>query len=375
MNKTKKIKIVVILGALSILGANILVNLSSTTDEIPHRITKDVPQPVPGRMLFNTFESNRSVSDVVCSRILLDEGIVQNNTWKPDKNCTILNYSKSEMSHFLSSRQRTGTADMWFMGDSRVRRLADMFVSLLMNNQPTQELKKYGSRKHTVDKTVITYIWSPILRGESSWPEQDNYGKLKLYDKLATILTLPEDKRPSFVFLATAVWYIMAQGKNRFQVLTDTLQTLYRIIRDISCNTDTKIVWIIQDRLYPGKFTGRFSKKDMEGNVMITEQNQLAERLLNGSGIHFWRSAHIVAELKGGSTEGTHVNIKAVESKARLLLNIYVQSIGETWSSENLGTSCRTIRTSTNTSTSTATSNNTINTIMTARNSTDKSKL
>jgi len=281
----------------------------------------------------------------MCSRVLLDKGSIRKKTWTPDKHCELHNYTTSELGHMLSLRHSTGTADMWFIGDSRVRRLWDMFVSLLRTNSPLKKLKKFGSRQSIVDKANFTYIWSPFLRGEGEWPGADSYAKQQLSDKLATIITLPHDKRPSFVFLGTAVWYTL--HKSEFKAaLKSTLQTLYPVLRNISLETDTKLVWIMQDRLYTRNKKVQKSIKDkylssyQERSTIITAQNEFSMHLLKGSGVYFWRSAHVVAELQGGIEPGSnHVSIKAVEQKARLLLNIYAQSIQEIWPSENLWTS------------------------------------
>jgi len=267
---------------------------------------------------------NTSLHNPVCSRALLDEGIVYKNTWKPAENCSLLNYTVSDIHHILEFRRRLDSADIWFIGDSRVRRLCDVFVSLL-NSVELKKLNKHFSSRYKVSDVNIEFTWAPYL---------------KVSKKLSNILSISDRERPTFVFLATSLWYFHfdRDSATRF---SDTLLSLYPVIKNISCYTNTKVVLILQDRLYPEKYA---RPRAFMTNENIIKFNEMAETLLKWSGVYIWRSAHILSDMIGESiADGCHASLHAIQKKAHVLLNIYGQSVTGSWPKENLNISCHEI--------------------------------
>jgi len=281
------------------------------------------------------------IPDILCSRVLLNDGCVHNKTWTPDKHCVLHNYTTSEIKHILSSRGRLGSADVWFAGDSRVRRLGDVFAALLKNEKHVTLPARHNNFKHIVKNIshnmTIEFIWSPFLY------VHERHGGSSIAKKLSSILTSARSDSPSFVFLSSCVWYMFRHAEDFIKRFTDTLLSLHPVIRNVSCSTETRVVWVLNDRVYPEHWNVKKNVKDVFTSANIRRMNEVAEHTLKGSGVYIWRSAHVVSDMIGQNDETnspSHVSLYAIQRKAQILLNIYAQEFTRPWPKENNNATC-----------------------------------
>ena len=246
-----------------------------------------------------------------------------NKTWVSEDGF-LLDDMRNHVNTCLSDREGhrgQTSADIWFVGDSRVRHMYESSVALVKNLPMPSEIKPRTNHSVSVSRdTNMRYIC-------------DNYLTESFENHLHSLSKGNSARIPDFVFVSVAQWFMSSlkwkemklNVRNHAEARSfykRTLSKMRPLMEQVTALRRTKFIWILQDYVNDImlKQKGYFAIGSNNKNTKL--YNAIAELVFSNSSIHVLKSAREITHALNDFRDGLHVGIRSCAAKANLLFNI-----------------------------------------------------